>query len=453
MTLMLDISRLMARRHFATPTGIDRFELSYAQWLLNADSKTAFIETGASGSWALRPDIARTLIEQTERRWATTRTTPDEARQLDAIVAAIEGRLPWQRNKGASPSASFSSRATDRARHAMCQVTRAWTPPPSDGTLIHVSHARLHHPKAWSWLEGRERGIFYVHDLIPLSHPEFVRLGEPERHLQRIRTVLRHAKLVLCNSRVTAATLDQLAQQACMVQPRSAVLPPGVNEAFLHVPGDGPIKTNHPYFVCLGTIEPRKNHALLLKLWRRLVERHGQSAPRLVMVGRRGWDNAELFKLLDRCGPLLNAVIELADLSDAPLARLVAGASALLAPSFVEGYGMPVGEALAVGTPVIASDITAHREIVGCTATLLDPLDGRDWLAAIEHHAARHGVRRTSHGRCVSRWSWADHFRGLERLMQADRIEVSTRRQPASRSAARPARWRDGPTIVFGAGG
>ncbi|WP_163414097.1 glycosyltransferase, partial [Escherichia coli] len=58
--------------------------------------------------------------------------------------------------------------------------------------------------------------------------------------------------------------------------------------------------------------------------------------------------------------------------------------------SFVEGYGMPVAEAMATGTPVIASDIPSHKEIVGDQATLLDPCDGLGWRAAIEAHAGEY---------------------------------------------------------------
>jgi glycosyltransferase involved in cell wall biosynthesis len=66
--------------------------------------------------------------------------------------------------------------------------------------------------------------------------------------------------------------------------------------------------------------------------------------------------------------------------------RLIAGARASLMPSFAEGFGLPVAEALAIGTPVIASDIPVFHEVGQGLATLIDPLDGPEWEAAIMAH-------------------------------------------------------------------
>src|SRR5581483_8051415 len=128
-----------------------------------------------------------------------------------------------------------------------------------------------------------------------------------------------------------------------------------------------------PYFVCVGTIEPRKNHLLLLNVWRRLAERLGAAAPRLVLVGQRGWENEQVIDMIERSPAVRGLVEERNDLSDAAMAKLLAGA---LAPSFGEGYGLPLVEALALGVPALASDIPAFREVAGGVAELLDPLDG-----------------------------------------------------------------------------
>src|SRR5262249_28330808 len=160
-------------------------------------------------------------------------------------------------------------------------------------------------------------------------------------------------------------------------------------------------------FVCLGTIEPRKNHALLLEIWRQLAERYGDRAPRLLVLGRRGWDNAHVFSSLNDRTAFRGTVIEVAGLNDQSAAQLLNRASALLAPSHIEGYGMPVAEALALGTPVIASNIRAHREVSRGRAVLLNTLDGVGWLTAVEAHAK--WPRRSNH--CKQRhWTWTAHF-------------------------------------------
>lgn len=140
-----------------------------------------------------------------------------------------------------------------------------------------------------------------------------------------------------------------------------------------------------PYVVVCGTIEPRKNHRLLLALWQRLVETEGPQTPKLVIAGRRGWNNAEVLARLDGL-PAQSPIIEAAGLSTAGLKRILANARALLMPSLAEGYGFPVVEALAAGTPVIASDIPVFREIGGDRVTYCDPRDSESWRAAILAH-------------------------------------------------------------------
>ena len=109
--------------------------------------------------------------------------------------------------------------------------------------------------------------------------------------------------------------------------------------------------------VICSTIEPRKNHLLLLEVWRELVRRDGPGTPKLVLVGGRGWKFEAVAALLDRSPALRGHVVEASGLTTPSLKRLLDGARALLMPSFAEGYGLPVVEAQIAGVPVIASDI------------------------------------------------------------------------------------------------
>jgi glycosyltransferase involved in cell wall biosynthesis len=138
-----------------------------------------------------------------------------------------------------------------------------------------------------------------------------------------------------------------------------------------------------PYFVHVGTIEARKNLAFLLTIWRRLAEEMSARAPRLVLIGRYGWENEAVLDHLERSPLLQGLVHQASDLPDAALSELMRGARALVAPSSVEGFDLPPVEAMAMGVPVIASDIAAHREMVP-QAHLIDPLDGLGWLEALE---------------------------------------------------------------------
>ena len=109
----------------------------------------------------------------------------------------------------------------------------------------------------------------------------------------------------------------------------------------------------------------------------------GTAPPRLVVIGRRGWENEMVIDLLERSAALAPHVVELGDLSDGETHALLGRARALLMPSFTEGLGLPLMEAGLMGVPAVVSDLPALREI-GARGTLyLDPLDGPAWRAAI----------------------------------------------------------------------
>jgi glycosyltransferase involved in cell wall biosynthesis len=168
--------------------------------------------------------------------------------------------------------------------------------------------------------------------------------------------------------------------------------------------------------VTVGTIEARKNHLLLLRVWRRLIAEMGSEAPILAIVGRRGWEAEQAFALLDNPVDLGGHVFELRDVGDAPLASLIAGARALLMPSFAEGFGLPVVEALQIGTPVIASDLPVYREIVGSIPTYVDPRFDASWERVIRNFLTD-DPERMRQKRALQGYKapdWKSHFAHLE---------------------------------------
>jgi glycosyltransferase involved in cell wall biosynthesis len=195
-----------------------------------------------------------------------------------------------------------------------------------------------------------------------------------------VANTLRHASRVIVNSAYTEHELRAFASREGLPQPPVHVAHLGLEPAFSAGEAfSGP----RPYFVHVGTIEARKNLALLLTLWRRLEERLGDQTPSLVLVGRYGWENEAVLDHLERSPNLRGVVHQASNLSDVLLARLMRGARAVLAPSSVEGFDLPAVEARAMGLALIASDIAPHRELTP-EAELVDPLDGLGWLAAIE---------------------------------------------------------------------
>jgi glycosyltransferase involved in cell wall biosynthesis len=205
-----------------------------------------------------------------------------------------------------------------------------------------------------------------------------------------------------------------------------AALAPGLSRA---IPAARPIK--EPYFVVLSTIEPRKNHLMLLHLWRRLREEMGESAPRLVVIGQRGWECENVVDLLERCAQLQGVVFEFSRCNDADLATYLHHAQALLFPSFVEGYGMPLIEALAAGVPVLASDLAVFREFAADIPEYADPLDPQHWLALIKEYADPMSLQRAAQLQRIQTFNlptWERHFEQLDSLLaQLDAVPDSSK--------------------------
>ena len=176
-----------------------------------------------------------------------------------------------------------------------------------------------------------------------------------------MRTVLATATGVIANSQ---ATLDELAafaaQSDCPAPPRlrpGLALDPLASSAASKEP-------ERPTFVVLGTIEARKNHLMLLEIWSRLIDRLGDSAPRLLIIGQRGWEADPVFELLDQSASFEDT----SSSSTTVRTRKWRSISRLRAHYFFragEGYGLPLIEALGLGVPVIASDLPVFREIGG----------------------------------------------------------------------------------------
>ena len=135
--------------------------------------------------------------------------------------------------------------------------------------------------------------------------------------------------------------------------------------------------------------------------------------PELILVGRRGWENEMVLDLLDRTPRFAGLVKEQSRVPDQALRALMTGARALLMPSFAEGYGLPVAEALAQGTPVIASTLPALREAGGFVPEYLDPLDGTGWIEAILEYTNPASPRRQAQLARLCAWrapSWDVHL-------------------------------------------
>lgn len=390
--VILDISRLISRVRYSTPSGVDRVEMAYARGLLalygDALTFSAVHPIGVYGRLSRKATLA--YLDELERRWSEQKGNP---RQLSLLTVLPQLAALLPRRKGIG----------------------------SGGIYVQVSpHHLINGPKVNRILAcERAKFLCLVHDLIPIEFPEYARHGGAALHRKRVETVaaatFKTGGAAIANSAATRRSLQPWLNPETAIH--VALL--GTETLPLAEPevGDG-----RPYFLCLGTIEPRKNHLLLLHLWRHLAETlPSESVPRLVVVGRRGWENEQIIDMLERCPALVGHVDELANCPDARLSGLLRGARALLMPSFAEGYGMPVAEALSVGTPVICSDLPALREVGGDVPSYLDPLDGLRWKAMVMDHAIR-GPQYTAQMARLPAWqgpTWKEHIAIVARAIES----------------------------------
>jgi glycosyltransferase involved in cell wall biosynthesis len=260
--------------------------------------------------------------------------------------------------------------------------------------------------------------VFMIHDLLPLDYPEYFEPGEALKFSKRIDTALRYGRAFLVSTEAVRRRLQQeVAARGLEPRPIWAEPFPSPLSEFVAAPPP-PRTPEHPYFVVVGTIEPRKNHLLLLQTWRSLARRMA-APPRLVIVGARGWENEQVLDLLERSEILAPLVAQISNLSSRQLAELLAGARAVLAPSFDEGYGLPIVEALALGAPVVAADNESAREVSQGRARLLSALDGEGWLREILRLSADEDYHRELKARAAGfvAPNWRDYFASLDRFI------------------------------------
>ncbi|WP_395696912.1 glycosyltransferase family 4 protein [Methylocella sp.] len=421
--LLMDLTRLIGRAQFETPTGIDRVEFEYARHLLDAHpDRLRFVLRWRGHMRFLNHRAAALFLRFMDEQWRYNksqqgrRTTRAVQRFLD------DAELGAFAAAGDSAERRVASRKLWRLKARLLATSKQLTARSLRGQeaiYVNVSHEGLHSESGLNALvaAGLLRPIFFVHDLIPITHPEYVKDGRPARHRRRMATMLKYGAALVANSRHTAEILSQYAQEHGFAPPQAAVAPLG--SAFPVYPSpQGPAAT--PFFIALGTIEPRKNHIFLLQLWRQMVERHGESTPKLLVIGRRGWENENAIDLIERCPAIRSHVLECGCVGDDVLEYLISRCRAVLFPSFAEGYGMPLVEAMALKAPVIASDLAVFREIGGGAPEFLNPLDGPGWMRMIEAYAADDSPARTAQLRRIENVeipSWKRHFAAFDAIL------------------------------------
>lgn len=288
-------------------------------------------------------------------------------------------------------------------------------------TYLNVSHTDFDLQAHWDWIASNAlRSAVFIHDLIPIRDPDLSRPIATNRNRKRARAALQQADRIIVSSHHVADDLRRFAGEQGLSAP-PLVIAPIAGEAF-EADFDPAAK---PHFLCVGTIEPRKNHALLFDVWRELAAKMGAKTPKLVIVGQEGPMTGNLLAPLR--APEVAPHVDLLDsCADQELAELMRNASALLFPSLSEGFGLPLVEALQMGTPVIASDTPVFREVGQDMALLLPATDRQAWIEAVAAHAEKPALTadRAARAARFNAPDWASHFVAVERAIGRSRLKT-----------------------------
>ena len=285
----------------------------------------------------------------------------------------------------------FSSRVDRRAEHLAPLRQRGFVHPGWSHRALVMNWATLGYPWIERWVPGadlvhtleldypvatRKPWVVTVHDVGPLTHPEF--FSQSHRWLRRrgLRAAANQADVIMAVSDATAEAIGHLAGSA--VLDRIRVIPEAVNAAFFEEPAadclaqlDALPPTGAPFFLWAGSINPRKNLGTVIDAFEAVahsVDEH------LVLVGGLAWDHDGVLERI-RQSPHRERIHRPGFVTDDQLRALYRQATAFVYVSLLEGFGLPILEAMASECPVITSDCSSMPEVAGDAALLVDPRD------------------------------------------------------------------------------
>ena len=270
----------------------------------------------------------------------------------------VRGWTAWHRDLG--PAAVAGVRGPSRLPLPRRPLTAAWErgvgPAPRGVDVLHAP-TPFFPPR-------RQPLVVTIHDTVPWTHAETLTQRGARWHRAMAARAAARADAIAVP---THAVADELVGFLPGLSPdRVHVLGGGVARALLDDPGDLRVAGLPDEFILsLATLEPRKGLDVLIAA----LGRMGHKAPTLVVAGQPGWGGVDPVQAADVAG--VRDLRALGRMTDAQLGVILRQARALVAPSRAEGFGLPVAEAMAVGTPVICSDIPALAEVAGDAALLV----------------------------------------------------------------------------------
>lgn len=237
------------------------------------------------------------------------------------------------------------------------------------------------------------RTLFSLLDLSPFSHPQFYPPLIRLRLTRLFAASIRKAEAVLC---ISEFTRNDLLNRFNYPPDRAFVTHLGVDPRYRPIADKHTLQAklqsygiNEPYILCVGKLQARKNTIGLLRAFHMLKQQE-RIPHKLLFVGRKTWTSSDVPPLVNELD-LNQHILHTGHAPDDDLPYFYNGADALAYPSLFEGFGLPVVEAMACGTPVVTSNVTSLPEVAGDAAILVDPYKVED-IAGGLHKALSGGA-------------------------------------------------------------
>lgn len=428
----------MTRLCYAPPTknprGIDRVDLAFARhFIFEWPYGSSFLIPTPWGPRCFNSSIATKIISWNEARW-----NEDVDNSIDPTYKKLQAVLSGQYrnddlfilNDLTSDNFKFSFKNNvfsvgykiyDLLKNiGMHSGVSAVKNIPSNSIYLNTGQVGLARRDLLIWLQKRPdiRPVFMIHDVIPIDTPEYVSLNGTKYHKIMIENTAEFAKGLIVSTETS---------QKSILQRINSISKKKLDVFKSSLPVDNRFLLNHdveiipseiPFFVFCGNIEPRKNLSFLLNVWKYLINNFEHNIPKLLIIGHPNSLSTETIHIIKHSEILRNHILQISGLSTRSLRNVISSAHGLLMPSFAEGFGLPIIEALSMGTPVIASDIPAHREAGGHFASYVSPIDGLGWAREIESLLINQKKIRAFLRDNYRPYNWIDYFMKLDEFIK-----------------------------------
>ncbi|MEK6788304.1 MAG: glycosyltransferase family 1 protein [Pseudomonadota bacterium] len=412
-----------------SPVGISRIEFELARYCLAQQQWVSFCRY--ESALAAYVHVSTQRIEEDIRQFGAGAlpTSSTNASQPRARLSRLKQQLrPWlpprlfaglnrprwmlRRQPKAPVQDSIKFRAGDRL---------IWMSISADASKLKLLRSLA--------MQDRVQNFFYCHDIIPIIFPQYVGIDYVIAFGQYLKVLAETATGLMFNSRASQEDFQTHYPMARMPQ---TIINPAVGDLLPlpngSVSSDVQAVLESPFILYVSTIEPRKNHDVL---YRAYVKAHQQDIklPKLVCLGRQGWLIDDQIHYMCHDPRVIDSIVFLHEASDHELALLYRRCLFTVYPSFYEGWGMPVSEALSLGKFCLISGCggLADAGAIGCMH--IDPHDALSWLEWIKFYATHEDALSEKEAFIRERYAsenWHDFSKKIMRFAQENSYMACT---------------------------